>query len=87
MSNAKLIEYQEWMEKAEEAGCHLLEFKTPCCDKNLKTMAPSSEGSMWDSFTVCPHCSEPFLKEVYVDRVVVLLINNLSTNLKIALVD
>lgn len=84
MSKAKLAEYNEWMVKAEDAGFNLLVFKTPCCDKDLKTIAPSDKGAMWDSFAVCPHCSEPFLKEVYVDHVVVQRLEHPSTNLKTA---
>lgn len=84
MSKAKLIKYQEWLSNVEDAGFNMLAFTTPCCGNELKTIAPDSKGVMWDSFAVCPHCSEPFLKEVYVDRVEVQHLNHPSTNLKTA---
>lgn len=84
MSISKLTKYHQFIANAENAGCNLLEFKTPCCDRHLKTMAPETVGAMWDSLVICPHCSQPFLKEVYVDRVVVQRLDHPSTNLKTA---
>ncbi|WP_345853576.1 hypothetical protein [Shewanella algae] len=84
MSNTRLSQYQAWLESVTDAGFNVIEFKTPCCDSSLKTIAPEKGGCMWDSFAVCPHCSEPFFKEVYSDRVVVKRINHPSTNLKTA---
>lgn len=84
MENAKLKEYEQWLDGAVSAGFNLIEFQTPCCDSSLKTIAPEKNGCMWDTFAVCPHCSEPFYKEVYSDRVIVQRINHPSSSLKTA---
>lgn len=84
MSKAKLDEYQEWLAKVEDAGVNLLAFNSPCCGNSLKTFAPETKGAMWDSFAVCPYCSEPYWKQAYYNRVEVKAVNHSSTHLKTA---
>lgn len=84
MSQAKLIEYQEWLSKVEDAGFNMLAFTAPCCGNELKTIAPETKGVMWDSLVFCPHCNQPFYKYVYADRVEINLVYRPTTQLKTA---
>jgi len=84
MSNSKLIEYQEWVSKVEDAGFNLLVYTVPCCGNELKTIAPETKGVMWDSLAFCPHCGQGFVKYAYFDHVKVTLVNHPTTQLKTA---
>jgi|GEM_PF-4660562 len=83
-TNNALVEYQQWLQKAEIAGFKMITFKAPCCLGELKTVVPEEKNTMWDSISVCPHCHEPFIKKAYSTRVELFRVVHPSTDLKTA---
>lgn len=69
MTSTLKQKHDEYIATVKARGAKTLNYRTPCCNKEVEDRVPS-DNDMWDTITTCPHCETHHFKTATATEIV-----------------